>query len=136
MILSCLPIFGIEAGELYQQKQKPETKITLELAQLYDEYKSYKARKDFSSSAAQSSPSTSELLTVIDERVAIEAIASDDVDLLRTDLQALGLEHASAYGRMVSGLLPVSAIDDLRTLESLRFARPVMATTNPPWGSN
>lgn len=136
MILSCLPIFGIEAGELYQQKQKPETKITLELAQLYDEYKSYKARKDSSSSAAQIFSSTSALITVIDERVAIEAIANDNVDLLRTDLQALGLENASVYGRMVSGLLPVSAIDDLRRLESLRFARPVMATTSPQGGRN
>jgi hypothetical protein len=136
MILFCLSIFGIEAEQLYQQKQKPETKITLELAQLYDEYKSYKARKDFSSSATQIFSPTSELITVIDERVAIEAVANDNVDLLRTDLQALGLKHASVYGRMVSGLLPVSAIDNLRRLESLRFARPVMATTSPQGGSN
>jgi len=62
--------------------------------------------------------------------VVIDAVASGDTTALKADLEALGLQNASAFGPMVSGLLPVSAIADVAALPSLRFARASAMTTN------
>ncbi len=62
--------------------------------------------------------------------VVVDAIAAGDVETLQADLEALGVQDVAAYGAVVSGRLPVSAIDDMAALGSLNFARAAMATTN------
>ena len=69
-------------------------------------------------------------LPVRDDMVLIDAVATGDVDDLRADLVALGLQGAAVYGRVCSGWLPVSSIDDLAKLTNLRFARPSLSTRN------
>ena len=56
-------------------------------------------------------------------RVVIDAVASGESEALREDLEALGLVHGSTYGRMVSGHLPIDALEAAAALDSLRFAR-------------
>ena len=63
-------------------------------------------------------------------RVVIDAVASGDTDTLRQDLEALGMKKAASFGRMVSGQLPIGAIREANTLESLQFARPASPATN------
>ncbi|TMQ23262.1 MAG: hypothetical protein E6K82_11330, partial [Candidatus Rokuibacteriota bacterium] len=50
------------------------------------------------------------LVRVVDGRVVIDAVASSNVDDLRAELVALGLQRAALAGRIVSGQLPISAI--------------------------
>jgi hypothetical protein len=69
-------------------------------------------------------------LTVSRGRVTIDAIAAGDTQALLADLEALGLQEASAYGRMVSGQLPIDAIADLDALDSLKFVWPAYGTTS------
>jgi hypothetical protein len=57
-------------------------------------------------------------------------VASSDVYALQADLEALGMQVAVAFGRIVSGQLPIAAINALAALASLQFARPAYATTN------
>ena len=71
--------------------------------------------------------STDPLVPVVDGRVTIDAVASGDVEDLKNDLLALGLEQAASAGRIVSGRLPVAAIAAMAALPSLRFARAAMA---------
>jgi hypothetical protein len=40
----------------------------------------------------------------------VDAVASGDVDMLKSDLIALGTQQAVALGRAVSGQLPIDAI--------------------------
>jgi hypothetical protein len=63
--------------------------------------------------------------------VPIDAVASGDVDVLKADLEALGLRDTVAFGRIVSGRLPIGAISALEGLASLQFARLASATTHP-----
>jgi len=63
------------------------------------------------------------LLMVIDDRVIVDATATTDAQALKADLVALGMRNAVAFGRIVSGQLPISAIPALATLESLAFVR-------------
>ncbi len=63
------------------------------------------------------------LARVVDGKVLIDAAASGQTDELLADLEALGLERGSAFGRMVSGWLPVDALEQAAELGSLQLAR-------------
>jgi hypothetical protein len=106
-------------------KEGPMAKVGHDLAVLYDEYESYQAQGGGAAFRA-SNP----LVRVIAGRVVIDAVASGDVQALKADLEALGMQGAVALGRIVSGQLPISAIESMAALASLQFARPAYATTN------
>lgn len=62
-------------------------------------------------------------LTVIDGYVVIDAIADPGMaDSLLADLQDLGLEYGAAFGRVVSGLIPLSSLASLDGVEGLTLA--------------
>jgi hypothetical protein len=68
-------------------------------------------------------------IRIVDDRVLIDAVASQDVNALKADLEALGMRDAVAFGRVVSGQLPIGAIDALNGLTTLQFARPASVST-------
>jgi len=104
------------------------SKVAAELAALYDEYSSYLA-----SHKAGVFRSADPLVRVIDDRVVVDAVASGDVNVLKADLMSLGMQQAVAFGRIVSGQLPISAILAMAALPSLNFAR--AASALPQGGS-
>lgn len=61
--------------------------------------------------------------------VAVDATAAGSAADLLADLQKLGLSDGVAFGRMVSGRLPVGSLAAAANLASLKFARPVEAGT-------
>lgn len=65
-----------------------------------------------------------------DGYVVIDAISTGDAVALVAELELIGLQNATAWGNLVSGRLPVSAIADLPNCPSLRFARSAAATTH------
>ena len=69
-------------------------------------------------------------LPVAQDYVTVDAAASDDPGALLGDLAALGLVNGASHGRIVSGLLPISAIPALESLGTLQFVRPAYAATN------
>jgi hypothetical protein len=106
-------------------KVGPMAKVSHELVIVYDEQESYLAQ----GSGAAFKPSNP-LMRIIDGRVVIDAVASDDVHALQAALEALGMQGAVAFGRIVSGWMPISAIEAMAALASLQFARAAYATTN------
>ena len=111
---SCTPTnaqtFGDKPGKM--------SKVGPELISLYGQYSSYV--KSHNAGAFQP---TDRLVRVVDDRVLVDAVASDDVDALKADLMSLGMQQAVAFGRIVSGQLPISAIPTMAALPSLNFAR-------------
>ncbi len=99
--------------------------VGFDLARVYDEHESYLAAV-----RPRVFKSSNRLLRIVDERVVIDAVAAGDAHTLKTELEALGLQKGSAFGSMVSGWLPIAAVDKLAALKSLKFARPAYATTN------
>ncbi|HEY7555381.1 MAG TPA: hypothetical protein VIH18_11290 [Candidatus Binatia bacterium] len=97
-------------------------KVAVELRSVYDEYSTYVA----SHQGGVFQP-TSRLVRVVDDRVVIDAVAAGDVDVLKSDLESLGMRHAVAFGRTVSGELPIAAIRAMGALPSLNFARAASA---------
>ena len=60
---------------------------------------------------------------MVDGKVLIDAVASGQTAELLADLEVLGLERGSAFGRIVSGWLPVGALEQAAELGSLQLAR-------------
>ena len=66
-----------------------------------------------------------------DGSVAVDVTAADgDGAALQARLEALGLQGGAAYGAVVSGRLPVSALGALAALDGVRGARAVQAVTH------
>jgi subtilisin family serine protease len=99
-------------------------KLDHALAVVSEEYFTYLAQ----GGGAAFTPSNS-LLRVSEGRVIVDAVASGDVHALQADLEALGMQGAVAFGRIVSGRLPIAAIKGMAALASLQFARPAYVTT-------
>jgi hypothetical protein len=106
-------------------KEGPMAKVDHALAAVYDEYESYWAQ-----GGGAVFTSSNPLLRVSAGRVVVDAVASGDVHTLQADLEALGMQGAVTFGRIVSGQLPIAAIEGMAALASLQFARPAYATTN------
>jgi hypothetical protein len=115
---SCTPT----SAQTTEAKVGGMSKVAPELAALYNEYSSYLA-----SHKAGVFRSNDPLVRVIDDRVVVDAVASGDVNALKSDLMSLGMQQAVAFGRIVSGQLPISAIPAMAGLPSLNFARAASA---------
>ena len=101
------------------------SKIAPELIRLYNEYSAH-----LTSPRARPFQPSSPLVRFIDGRVVIDAVATGDVDALKSDLLSLGMQDAVAFGRIVSGQLPVSSIPKLAALTSLKFANAAAGLTH------
>ena len=73
--------------------------------------------------AATGSATAGVAATVINGRVAVEAVAMSSAALLADELTSLGFEVTASYGRMVGVFVPLSEIDTLSTASHLKFAR-------------
>jgi len=99
-------------------------KLTYSLVKLHDHYTMHLAQR-----RAAPFSSGDPLVRLVDNRVFVDAVADEDVSVLKTDLESLGMQHAVAFGRIVSGQLPVAALPAAAQLVSLRFAQPAIAIT-------
>ncbi len=126
-----IPTFNLSRNWLSHDgmttNDKMLNKLGLELTELNYEYLSYlekaeEGTKWFSSRNKQ--------LRVTDDRVVIDAVASGDVVALKSELEQLGMQNAEVFGRVVSGQLPIMAINDLAELDDLKFARPSLYMTH------
>ncbi|MEQ1953265.1 S8 family serine peptidase [Mesorhizobium yinganensis] len=70
-------------------------------------------------------------MTIVDGMVAIDvSSANGDIAGLLHQLEALGLQHGSTWGNLLSGLLPVDALAEASQLANLNQARAAMAFGN------
>ena len=117
---SCTPTNAQAVGD----KPGKMSKVSPELISVYEQYSSHV--KSHNAGAFQP---IDRLVRVIDDRVVVDAVASDDVNALKADLLTLGMQQAVAFGRIVSGQLPISAIPAMAALPSLNFARAASGLT-------
>jgi hypothetical protein len=104
------------------EKNERMPKVSQELTILYGEYSSHTA----SHRPGTFQPS-SQLVRVIDDRVVVDAVAAGEADVLKSDLESLGMRQAVVFGRIVSGELPIVAIPAMGALPTLNFARAASA---------
>lgn len=115
-------------GPDHTGKDGPLEKLSFDLVFLYSEFLTYEAAQPpvpFQTTL----PLLQLLETPTGPFVVIDAVATTTGSLLLTDLETLGLRHSATFGVMVSGQFPISSLDALAALSSLRFAEPALATT-------
>jgi hypothetical protein len=127
LMVSLTLLWGIDGPDA--ATSGPLVKVGPELEALYDAYRSAQA-----TGAPFVSPDP--LLVVSEGLVTIDAVAAGDVDRLRDDLVALGLQQAAVAGRIVSGRFPVAAIAAMAALPSLKFVRAAMSMRQDGGGPN
>src|SRR6266404_498733 len=121
MFLIAALIWTVSCGQACIQQAMDKnlrmSKVSSELIALYQEYSNYLGSRQ----AGGFKPS-SPLVQVVDDRVIVDAVSSSDANVLKSDLQVLGMQQAIAFGRNVSGQLPILAVPSLATLSSLNSA--------------
>jgi hypothetical protein len=97
----------------------PMARAGLDLALLFREHADYLARGRLGAFSP-----TLAGLELDTERVLVEAVSSDNSVALLSTLETLGLINGAAEGRMVSGWLPIPALDAASRAPGLAFIRP------------
>jgi Subtilase family/RTX calcium-binding nonapeptide repeat (4 copies) len=120
------PIESQVSPQTAGQAEQP-TDRTAELIQMVKKGSFSKIGLDLAKLAVQDQPGMPPPggIRVANGKVKIEAAASQNVQILMSDLQKLGISDTVSSGTMVAGILPVAQIRNLSSLESLQFARAV-----------
>lgn len=121
-VVATLLLLSGSPAKAQTRKDGPMAKVTHSLAALHEQYIAHMAQR-----SAVSFRSNDPLVRLVDDRVVVDAIASGNVDTLKSDLMFFGMDDAVAFGRIVSGHLPIWAIPAVAALASLQFAQPVWA---------
>jgi len=116
MIFSAVPA-GAQNGKDARSARLTQTLIDLQ--------EQHEARATQTTKAPLRAPNRR--VKLVEDRVVVDAIAENDAETLRAELEALGMQKAVVSGRIVSGELPVGAIAATGELRSLRFAREASA---------
>src|SRR5512132_1008827 len=124
-VIATVHIMAVSSVKAQTGKGGPMAKLTHSLVLLHEQHAAQLQQR-----SAASFKSNDSLVTLVNDRVVVDAVASGDVNVLKSDLVSLGMQQAVAVGRIVSGQLPISAIPAAAGLASLRFAQSAAATTH------
>jgi hypothetical protein len=105
-------------------KDGPLVKAGLDLLTLYHAYRAHQDTASANAPFEVPGPTR-----VTDGRVTVDAIAADDPEALRADLERLGARRLAVARRLVSAQLPIAAIPEAARLPSLQGMRPAMGVT-------
>jgi len=106
--------------EYTEAKTGPYAKIGMHLTELLE------AQRSPDRSVETDNP----LFRTFGDMVVIDAVADGNTADLEGALASLGMTNMASHGRVVSGLLPIEALEQLAKTESLAFARPAGFKTN------
>ena len=103
----------------------PMARAGLDLALLYREHADYVAR-----GRPGAFVTTVQGVRVDNERVLVDAVTDGNGATLLGALEGLGLANGAAQDRMVSGWLPIAALDAASRAPGLRFLHPAYVVSN------
>ena len=124
-VIATVHILAVSSVKAQTGKGGPMAKLTHSLVLLHEQHAAQLRQR-----SAAAFKSNDSLVTLVNDRVVVDAVASGDVNVLKSDLVSLGMQQAVAVGRIVSGQLPISAIPAAAGLASLRFAQSAAAMTH------
>lgn len=105
------------------------SKLTLGLDGLSAEYQDYRQAVTQGLAPPGAFTTRNGMARLIGDTVAVDAVAADDAQALKTALEALGAQVSAVSGRIVSARIPLDRLSALEDIETLQFARPVLAIT-------
>jgi Subtilase family len=124
-IFAAVHILSVSSAKAQTGKGGPMAKLTHSLVFLHEQYVAQLRQR-----SAVPFSSNDSLVTLVNDRVVVDAVASGDVNVLKADLGSLGMQQAVAFGRILSGQLPIAAVPAAAKLASLKFAQSAAAMTH------
>jgi Subtilase family/Secretion system C-terminal sorting domain len=67
--------------------------------------------------------------------VVVDISVKGNVNAAKADLQKNGFQVTGVYGRVISGIMPLSSIGQLENLASIQYAKPAFKPVRPPKSS-
>jgi Subtilase family/Secretion system C-terminal sorting domain len=119
-------------GKTILQVDKTPTKLSPDLKTLAA--KNNTAKIQDLSIQAKPVPATGGLDKYIQYRgggVVVDISVKGNVNAAKADLQKNGFQVTGVYGRVISGIIPLSSIDKLENLESIQYAKPAFKPIRP-----
>ncbi len=100
---------------------KPTGKIDPALIELKSEFEQGARLKSGRSGFQSDNP----LLQITDGKVVVDIVSqTPDNEGLKKTLEAAGMKITGAFGRVISGIIPIESIDKLNSIAALRYAKP------------
>ena len=111
---------------LLQQPAIPKTssRLSPDLKKLYDNYGPNAKRVESNAKAAPSSDAMNKYMQIRGDKVVVDITVKQDINTATIELKKMGLQITGVFGRVISGLMPISSIPQLETATSVKFARP------------
>ena len=100
-----------------------DSRVNPGLTALYAEHAAHAARR-----SSRPFTSSNAAMNLAGDWVVIDAVADIDVQALEAQLASLGAVNVTSFGRVVSALLPISAVPGLEAIPDLRFVQPAHRT--------
>ncbi|HSZ34938.1 MAG TPA: hypothetical protein VK772_16595, partial [Puia sp.] len=120
------------AGQIILPVDKTPTKLSPELKNLAAKNSSAKIQS--LSIQAKPVPSTGGLDKYIQYHgggVVVDVSVKGNINSAKADLQKNGFQVTGVYGRVISGIVPLSSIDKLENLQSIQYAKPAFKPVLP-----
>ncbi|MEO7768860.1 MAG: hypothetical protein ABIS01_15630, partial [Ferruginibacter sp.] len=100
---------------------KPSSNLSPALNNLHDNF-TLKAQKK--GKTGTGSDVLQNLMQIRGDKVLVDFTAKGDPEAARAELQKMGVTITAVYGRVLSGLVPISLLPKLEGLATIRFAKP------------
>ena len=114
------PTGSIEASAV----QKTSSRISPELKKLADNA----GARNKIAQAVKPLPGVSEdftqFLQIRGDKIVIDVTAKSDVASTKSELQKLGFQVKASFGRVISGLMPISNLSQLEASSTIQYAKP------------
>jgi len=111
---------AIDAGAV----QKTPSKLSPELKKLSDSYGARAKVAQSTKPPVVADDGMAKYMQIKGDNVVVDVTVAGDVATAKAALQKLGFQFKAAYGRVISGLIPISALPQLESAASIRFAKP------------
>ena len=113
----------LNAGPQPQQVQKSSSRLSPALEKLYHNTVTARTVAPVEKLAA-STDALDKFLQIKGDGVVVDITIRKDMATAKAELQQLGLQITGAYGRVISGIIPIAALPKLGSLTTVQFARP------------
>ncbi|MDA1054683.1 MAG: hypothetical protein O3C40_30000, partial [Planctomycetota bacterium] len=105
-------------------------KVGLDLAILHGDHAKFKAVTATTVGPFKFTPRNPLVKVSASNSVDVDVLADGNVESLKSQLADIGMQITGSWQQLISGVIPIDAIDELAALEQVRTARPFMAVAS------
>ncbi|HWK08241.1 MAG TPA: T9SS type A sorting domain-containing protein [Puia sp.] len=113
-------------GTISQPLAAPKTSTILspELKKMSDQYGPHAKIAESVTKPVASSDALAKYMQIKGGNVVVDVTAKGDLASARAELQKLGFKESAVFGRVISGTIAISALSQLESSASIRYAKP------------